>query len=400
MKCLRSQAVLTFARLFTVVLVVALLPLGTLATDLENINRLIDNGRFDDAVAALQNYGTRIDCDIDCQSEVSFLTGFCRFRQGYSEAALEYVKESVALNPKRSLSEAEYPEGFIELFERARSKVLCSIEIRVVSPTTVAIQSRRQISTLFRATDVPATSIVLNENRYGRAQRYWLLPGQLNIFDLELQELHDYHAFDSLHLSLRPVVKETGRGEVADAAEVEDDVSPCVDIGAYCVELMPSNYYPGDLSQIVIEGERSSLRISVLMARPEWTKLHRDLESNPKRRTLAKVLKYSGIAGSILTAAWAVKANSDADKKYDSYLTKIDPTEISNTYREYTDLLNKRDLLSVFSMCFAATTILSQVFSPRNEMELIEDFEAKHRKSGIALDVKRDYVGLKLSLNL
>ncbi|UCG62571.1 MAG: hypothetical protein JSV52_04600 [Candidatus Zixiibacteriota bacterium] len=365
---------------------------------MDRIYQLIEEERYAEAVSLIDDAKKLIDCDLACLGEIFFLSGFCRYQLHQRNHALEELMESVRLRPRHGISASDYDLGFVELFERARSRTLCSVEIRILTPQTLAFMADNQISTVYRVSDVPADWIELHSNKYGDAQRYRLIPGSVNSFDLELQELRDYRAFDSLSLLFMPTPNETATGRVE-----QDSVSaasPCIKMGKYCVELIRGNYYSTELSQIVIEGNWSASVILVLQAKTEWTKLHRSLKSNPARRMLAKVVKISAVIGAAATAIWAIDANAKADDKYAEYLTKVDRVEISDTYRDYTDFLNRRNVMGAFSLCFAAAGIVTYLISPGNERDLIDRYERDYRPSGISLDVKNNYVGVRLAVDL
>ncbi|UCE23285.1 MAG: hypothetical protein JSU74_08240 [Candidatus Zixiibacteriota bacterium] len=381
------------------VLLSILVPSLTVGADisepLSSAQQLIEQGKYGEALEDLRELKQRPDCGKYCRAEAHLLAGLCRLRLGQSGAAYGELVESIRLRPKYRPTQAQYGQELVEVYSAAKKEVLCSIEIRVGTPSSIALEARGGFYTIYREDNVPAGSIELKECKYGQAQRYRLIAGRVNAFDLILEKMHDFHSYDSLHLSFRPCISEDTVSEV----EAYDPESySCVRIGKFCVDLQQANYSDEPITRITVEDGNNINSIYVFESKPEWQKLHQQLASNPGRRKLAKVIKYASILGTTATALLAWRENSRAEDKYDEYMSKANFFEINETYRAYEELISNRNVLGGFAISFAAAGILSYLLAPRDEAELISEFEETYRPSGIKLDVRFDTVGAKLVL--
>ncbi len=382
-----------------VLLLSIFVPVLTLGSDvpqqLSAVQQLIERAEYNEALVDLRELKQLSDCSNFCKAEAYLLAGLCRLRLGQSSAAYGELIESIRLRPKYRPIQTQYGQDLVDLYNTAKKEVLCSIEIRVGTPRSIALDARGELYTVYREDDVPAGSIELKECKYGQAQRYRLIAGRVNSFDLILEKMHDFHSYDSLHLSFRPCISEDSVSEI-EAYDPEE--YSCVRIGKFCVELQRANYAAEPISRIMVQDGDNINSIYVFESKPEWQKLHQQLASNPGRRKLTKVIKYASILGTTATALLAWRENSRAEDKYDEYMSKANFFEINETYRAYEELISNRNVLGGFAISFAAAGVLSYLLAPRNEAELISEFEDKYRPSGIRLDVRFETVGAKLVL--
>ncbi len=365
--------------------------------DLSQIHQLIESHDYDGALILATELGRSDQCDRDCRAECHLLSGYCRFMVGQETAAKHELDQSIRLRPKHRLDMAEYPDGFLELYERVRKQALCSLEIRVVSKQSLAVMADEDLSLVYRMEDVPVGWISLSDNKYGRPQRYQLSAGRLNVFDLKLDELHDYWAFDSLNISFRPTMRtSTGDGKSSKSTSEKDKNK----IGKYILELTPQQYSASPVSRITVGDSLNLTSLTVFESKPAWKKLHRDLASNHARRSLTRGLKVVSLVGMALTGIWAWQSHAKATDTYDEYMLEIDRVKIASLYRDYEGLIEKRNVTGGLSIVMAAVAVSTFIFKPGDEKDLIEEYERHHGPAGISLGVGADGVKLQLELGV
>jgi len=365
--------------------------------ELTYIRAVIDRQEYDNALSLLADLQRSDQCNLDCRGECHFLTAWCRFMLGHEDAARNELESALRLQPKLAPDESRYPQEFMELYRQAEKRVLCSLEIRILTPHTLGLKSEGKLAVVYRDDKVPIGPVELVENAYSQKQRYWLNAGQPNVFELKLEELHDYWSFDSLHLMFRPNLS---AGASRDKNWQSTGEDKCVRIGRRCFDLMDSNYDELPVSRIVI-GERDLIRsVNVMFTTPEWKKLHKDLASNANRRRLARVLKYSSIVGTVAATTWAFISDSKAGDKYEEYMDSADRVQISALYRTYEDLVEQRNILTISAIGFAALGIATYIFSPGDEQDILDEFQRRHGDSGISMGIIDNSLALQFKMGV
>lgn len=274
----------------------------------------------------------------------------------------------------------------------ARQTARCSVEIRVLTPNSLVLSSDEGLCTTYRVDSVEARWIQISKSPYNEQERHYLIAGELNQFDLALEVAHDFYAFDSLHLSFGPIIMDSESGMKTKRFAGGD-----VRVGRFPVDLMRENYKEKALAKIIFGSGESTRTLAVLEAKPRWQKLHKDLAANPGRRRLTKIIEYSAIAGTVISALWAWKSDSDARDRYEEYLLQVQPEDVSGSYSRYEDMIEKRNILGTVAITLAATGIVSFLSKPRNEYELVADYERKYGPSGVTLDIGDDHAAIKLT---
>lgn len=365
--------------------------------ELAYIRKAIDRQQYDEALSLLADLQRSDQCESECRGEGHFLTALCRYMMGHQDAARVELEEALRIWPKHTLEESKYPDGFVQLYRQAERKKLCSLEIRILTPHSLGFKSGGKLKVVFQDDRVPVGPVELVKNDYSRSQRYRLNAGQLNVFELKLEELHDYWAFDSLHLMFRPNL--SVRNNQGKGGQPEEDDS-CVRIGSRCFNLLESNYDELPVTRIVV-GEGDWIRsIYVMFATSEWKELHKDLASNRNRHRLARILKISSIAGTVGATAWAFLSDSKAGDKYEEYMDATDRVQISALYRTYEDLVEQRNILTISAIGLAALGIITYVFSPGDEQDILDEFERRHGSSGLSLGAIDGGMAVQLKLGV
>ncbi len=305
-----------------------------------------------------------------------------------------YVKFSAVISALLVISVVLILPGRV----RAQVQETSTVEIRITTPKSLVLFDGEELAVVYHLENVQGGWIELEGSKYNSAQRYRLTAGRLNTFDLKLEELRDFYAFDSLHVTFRPRLSSYS---IADSL-IEAGVlaNSGVVRGSYSFDLQMSNYQTEELTRIVIGSGENRKIVKVLESKPQWKKLLEDLAANPGRHKLTKIIRIVSWVGVVASTIWAWQSNSEANDVYDEYMTKIHPVDISASYRRYEDLIEKRNILGAFGLFFAATGIGSYVFSPGDENDLVREYEAKWGKSGISLDIKGDYTGIALTFDL
>jgi len=365
--------------------------------ELAYIRKSIEQQKYDEALSLLADLQRSDQCKINCRGESHFLTALCRYMLGRQDAARSELEKALRLQPKHTLEESRYPDGFVQLYRQAQKRTLCSLEIRVLTPHSLGLKTEGKFKVVYRDDRVPTGPVELVKNDYSRSQRYRLNAGQLNVFELKLEELRDYWSFDSLHLMFRPNLN-TNAGLDKDWQPTAED--SCVRIGHRCFDLLESNYGQFPVTRIVV-GEGDWIRsVHVMFTAPEWKKLHKDLAANANRRRLARILKISSIVGTIGASTWALISDFKAGDKYEEYMDAADRVQISALYRTYEDLVEQRNILAISAIGLAALGIVTYIFSPGDEQDILDEFERRHGKSGISLGTINNGLALQLKLGL
>ncbi|MEW6412333.1 MAG: hypothetical protein AB1483_07650 [Candidatus Zixiibacteriota bacterium] len=271
-----------------------------------------------------------------------------------------------------------------------------SIEIRITTPKSLALFDGDKLAVVYHLENVAGNFIELKASKYNTPQRYQLTVGRVNRFDLKLEELRDFYAFDSLHVTFRPRISASSLADSLIEIGVLRDSR--VVRGNYSYTLERDNYEQQPLTEIVVGSGDDSKVIKVLESKPQWKKLVEDLSANPSRRRLTKVIRISSAIAAAGSALWAWQSNNEANNVYDEYMTKIHPVDISAKYREYEDLIEQRNILGAFALVFAATNAATFIFAPGDETDLVREYEAQWGKSGISLDLKPDYQGIAVTV--
>lgn len=352
--------------------------------ELTYINGIIKRQDYQNALSLLFDLRRSDSCLTECQGECHFLAGLCRYELGQQDLARDELEKAIRFRPKYELPEAEYADGFAGLYRQVQKRTLCSLEIRLLTPQSLGLRSEGTLKTVYRDDHVPVGSIELIENEFSRRQKYRLNAGQLNVFELKLEELHDYWAFDSLHLMFRPNLNV---GAALSKSGQSKGDGPCTRIGRRCFELLESNYETEELTRVVVGDGGRRRSIGVLLTTPEWKKLHQDLAANANRRRLAKIIKVSSLVGTVAATAWAVISDSKAGDKYEEYVNAVDRVQISALYRTYEDLIEQRNILTVSAIGLAAVGIAAFIFSPGDEQDVLDEFERRYGNSGIAFGI-------------
>jgi tetratricopeptide (TPR) repeat protein len=354
---------------------------------------LFDQGQYETALDCFKTLAASADCDNECRGEALFYAAYSLYHLGNDSAALHELRQSIMLRPKRKLIDDVYPARIYELYEQARSELLCTIEIHVATPGKVAMMDGDRILLSCVRHDVPAgTLIKLEQSKYAPySQPYILIPGQVNRFQLELKQI-----IGTNFLALKHTVDTTK--PIDDRIIHEDGDVPYLLAKGHRVDFQREYYYDSLLTHLVI-GEDSTaihLQLSIIEGKPEWSNLIHHLDKNPKvRKWFGRFKLISGV-GLITAAGISTYFNSQANDEYDVYLNAL-PDQTYRTYRDYEHHIALRNIFGATALTFLASELVWFLGNPKDEASLIDEFSSGHTGPTLSLDYRQDYVGLKLA---
>lgn len=380
---------------FTTIFILSMLAVSALAeTDqFDPGRRLMAEGQYDQALDFFRAAQDSIEGDRYNLGLAHFYAGVCLYRLGLPDEALSELRLSVRFIPKFTFPANEnYPAELAELYQQARREVLCTVEIRIATPEALAFENSGRLLLTYRVEDVVAGQPVLLEpSRYNHyLQAHTLVPGRVNTFIL-------VWATGLVDTSLTLRLAQPGAIDHYDWGAVKENGDDCyVEVDNRRVDFERRYYTDTLVTRLTVGDDPAVIALGVVEALPEWHELLRDIRRNPKMRGWSKRVKIVSAVGLAAAATVSVLMHGEAEDRYDIYMEAL-PGETNQAYRDYEHRIALRNIFGGIALSFAVIEGVAMLISPRNQKELLEDFQSTGLAGKLSLDAGRDYVGLRFT---
>ncbi|UCC43067.1 MAG: hypothetical protein JSU65_07900 [Candidatus Zixiibacteriota bacterium] len=378
---------------FTTVFVLSVLAVSALADSdqFDPGRQLMAEGQYEQALDFFRAGQDSIEGDRYNLGLAHFYAGVCLYQLNLLDEALSELRLSTRFIPKFTFpADENYPAQLAELYQQARREVLCTVEIRIATPEAIAFEHGGKLLLTYRLEDVVAGQPVLLEpNRYNHyLQAHTLVAGRVNSFVL-------VWATGLVDTSLTLRLAQPGVVNHYDWGAVKENSEGCyVDVDDRRVEFERQYYTDTLVTRLAVGDDPAVIALGVVEALPDWHKLLSDLRRNPTMRGWSKRLKIASAVGLAATATVSVLMHGQAEDRYDIYLEAL-PSETNQAYRDYEHRIALRNIFGGFALSFAVIQGVAMLTSPRNQKELLEDFESAGRAGKLSLDAGGNYVGLR-----